>query len=510
MAFENLGEFLNLLADRGELTRISSQVDARLELAAIVDRVSESGPVLLFDQVTTAAGTPQSIPVVTNLFGTESRLLTALGVDSLNEITERISALTKPGLPGNWLEAIQQIPLMIDASQWKVRTDSAAMSQQVVLPGSDVDLTRLPIPVCWPGEELPSLNSAQLYVEIPWPDMPHGSSATRITPVTEADGDPSQHRRRIVSRVPVQVRDQQSVYLHWTPHDEAWQVLEMFRQRGQQMPVAIALGGDPVLTYTASAPLPPQIDPLVFAGFLRRESVSVSPARSIDIHVPASAEMILEGLIDPASAFCEAPPTGLSSGSYSTRREVPVASVTAVTHRANPILPVQIPGRPPSEEDWLTRGTEQIFLPLIRLTLPEVVDVAMPRSGAGRHLAFVSLNKHYPQQARKVMNGLWGLTRLSTVKMLITVDADVDVHDEEAVWFAVGANAHPGRDTLFSEGPADWHDHAAPTAGIGHRIGIDATRKCAAEGHPRDWPEPLQVDEATREKVKLRWDEYGI
>ena len=510
MAFENLGEFLNLLADRGELTRISSQVDARLELAAIVNRITESGPVLLFDQVSAAGGTAQSIPVVANLFGTESRLLTALGADSLDEITARVNALTKPGLPGNWLEAMQRIPLMVEASRWPVRTTSAAMSQQVVLLGSDVDLTQLPIPVCWPAEELPSLNSAQIYIEIPWDNAPLGTAAASIGPATDDDSESAPCRRRIVSRVPVQIHDRNTVYVHWTPHDEAWQILDGFRQRGQQMPVAIVLGGDPVLTYTASAPLPPHIDPLVFAGFLRREGVTVSPARSIEVHIPASAEIILEGLIDPESAFCEAPPTGLSSGSYTARREVPAVTVTAVTHRANPILPVQVPSRPPSEEDWLTRGTEQIFLPLIRLALPEVVDVATPRSGAGRHLAFVSLHKRYPRQARKVMNGLWGLTRMSTVKMLIAVDGDVDVHDEEAVWFAVGTNTHPGRDTLFSEGPADWHDHATPIAGIGHRIGIDATRKCAEEGHPREWPEPLRVDDATRNKVNSRWDEYGI
>ncbi|MFP6766025.1 MAG: UbiD family decarboxylase [Planctomycetaceae bacterium] len=510
MAFENLGEFLNLLADRGELTRVSAAVDARLELAAIVRRIRESGPVLLFDQVTTAGGSAQSIPVAANIFGTESRLLTALGANSLSDITERVNALTKPGHPGNWLEAIQQVPLVAEASRWPVRNTGTAMSQQVVLLGSDVDLTQLPIPVCWPDEKLPSLNSAQIYIEAPWDDVPAGATTTNSDASTDDGNGPVVCRRRIASRVPVQVRDHNTVYLHWTPHDEAWRTLAGFRQRGQQMPVAIVLGGDPVLTYTASVPLPPHVDPLVFAGFLRQESVTVSPGRSVDISIPSGAELILEGLIDPEAAFHEAPPIGLSTGSYSTHREVPVATVTAVTHRANPILPVLVPGRSPAEEDWLTRGTEQIFLPLIRLTLPEVVDVAIPRSGAGRHFAFVSLHKHYPQQARKVMHGLWGMTRLSTVKMLIAVDADVDVHDTEAVWFAVGTNTHPGRDTLFSEGPADWHDHAAPMAGVGHRIGIDATRKCAAEGHPREWPESLQVDEPTRTKVNARWDEYGI
>jgi 4-hydroxy-3-polyprenylbenzoate decarboxylase len=226
--------------------------------------------------------------------------------------------------------------------------------------------------------------------------------------------------------------------------------------------------------------------------------------------VPAEAEIILEGLIDPAAEFEEASPTGLPTGSYSARRRVPVATITAVTHRANPILPVIVPSHPPSEDDWLNLATERIFLPLVRLALPEIVDLTLPRSGAGRNIAFVNIQKRFPQQARKVMNGLWGLARLSTVKMLVVVDSEVDVHDDEAVWFAVGANAHPGRDTIFSEGPADWHDHATPIPGVGHRMGIDATRKLADEGHPREWPESLQTDEATLRQINERWSEFGI
>jgi 4-hydroxy-3-polyprenylbenzoate decarboxylase len=509
MAFEHLGEFLNLLADRGELKRVSAAVDARLELAAIVERVSkdQSGPALLFDNVKTASGAAQSIPVAANIFGSESRLLTALGADSLEEIADRITALTQPELPGGWLEAIQLVPKIVEVSQWPVTRTESAMSQQVVLMGSDVDLNTLPIPVCWPGEELPSLTSAQVYIEKPFDAATAEQETDSSSPLAP---HPSPLRQRSATRVPIQIRDQNTVAIHWTPHDEAWHLLDEFRRRGQQMPVAIALGGDPVLTYAASAPLPPHVDPLVFAGFLRRESVSVCRARSVEIDVPADAEIILEGLIDPSREIEEASPTGIPTGSYSERRKVPVATITAVTHRANPILPVIVPSRPPSEDHWLSRATERIFLPLVRLVLPEIVDIALPRSGAGRNIAFVSMKKRYPQQARKVMNGLWGLARLSTVKLLVVVDSEFDVHDDEAVWFAVGANAHPGRDTIFSEGPADWHDHATPIPGVGHRMGIDATEKLADEGHPRNWPEALRVDEATMKKIDERWSEFGI
>lgn len=519
MAFEHLGEFLNLLADRDELSRVTAKVDARLELAAIAERSAKSGsgPALLFDNVKTAAGDSQSIPIAANIFGSQSRLLTALGADSLEEIADRVTALTQPELPGGWLEAIQLVPRIVEVSRWPVTKTEAAMSQQVVLMGSDVDLTQLPVPVCWPGEELPALTAAQIYVERPLrqtaaDDPPEAGTGTgnAVDSAPSLNPQPSSLRQRTATRVPIQIRDRNTLLVHWTPHDDAWHVLDEFRERGQQMPVVVALGGDPVLTYAASAPLPPHVDPLVFAGFLRKDNVAVSPARSVDIDVPADAEIILEGLIDPSAELEDAPPTGLPTGSYSTRRKVPVVTVTAMTHRANPILPVIVPSRPPSEEDWLSRTTARIFLPLVRLALSEIVDLALPRSGAGRNIAFVSIRKSYPQQARKVMNGLWGLARLSTVKMLVVVDAEVDVHDDETVWFAVGANCHPGRDTVFSEGPADWNDHAAPIAGIGHRMGIDATRKLPDEEHPREWPEPLLIDEPTRQKIKERWNEFGI
>lgn len=529
MAYEHLGEFLNLLADREELKRVSASVDARLELAAIAQRArqGETGPALLFDSVRTASGVAQPIPVATNIFCSESRLLTALGVSSLDEIADRVTALTQPELPGGWLEAIQLVPKLVEASRWPVKRVEAAMSQQVVLMGSDVDLNSLPVPICWPGEKQPALTAAQVYVEKPLnvevkeesaaDHPPEGGTTNETASEKETSTSapslaprPSSLTQRSATRVPVQIRDRNTVTIHWTPHDEGWHLIEDYRKRGQQMPVAIALGGDPAVTFAASAPLPAHVDPLVFAGFLRKASVGVTTARSVDIEVPADAEIVLEGLIDPAAEFEDAPPTGLATGSYSMPRKVPVATITAVTHRANPILPVIVPSRPPSEDHWLERATERIFLPLVRLALPEVVDLALPRAGAGRNIAFASISKRYPLQARKVMNGLWGLARLSTVKMLVIVDSDVDVHDDEAVWFAVGANSHPGRDTVFSEGPADWHDHASPIAGTGHRIGIDATRKHADDGHPRDWPEALRVDEETQTRIEERWSEIGL
>jgi 4-hydroxy-3-polyprenylbenzoate decarboxylase len=273
---------------------------------------------------------------------------------------------------------------------------------------------------------------------------------------------------------------------------------------------SIALGSDPLLTLAASAPLPPYADRLTFAGFLRRSSVELAAGRSIDTLVPADAEIILECLVNPERAFADAPAVATSAGFLSGAQSAVVATVTALTHRANPVLPVIVLGRPLGEEGVIARAIERLLLPLARLAIPELVDLRLPESGAHRHIAFASIRKTFPMQARRVMNALWGLGRLSTIKMLVVVDADVDLQNDDDVWFAVGAHSHPGRDTIFSEGPADMLDHAAPVRGVGHRIGIDATRKSDSEGHQREWPADLKTDTETARLVSQRWQQYGI
>lgn len=494
MPVEHLSEFLDVLAERGELVRVSAEVNSHLELAAVARRVAEQdgSPALLFDNV---GG--KSIPVVTGLFNTAERTCLALGVDSLEEIADRITALVRPSLPSGWLETLQLVPNLAEATQWPVQTVETAMVQQVVHMGSDVDLAQLPAPVCWGQESKPTLTAGQLLVE------------------EQIDGDNSSDEAaptivRHVSRVPVQIVDRNTVDVYWTPRDPEWQLVERAVKSGQQLPIAIALGGDPIVTFAAGAPLPPFVDPLVFAGFLQRKNVSVISGRSIETLVPADAEIILEGMIDPERAFVEASTIGTSTGYYDTRCLAVRVTITAITHRANPVLPVIIPAAPPSEDGWLAQAAERIFLPLVRLTVPELVDLRLPASGDHRNIAFASIRKAWPQQARKVMNALWGIDRLSTVKMLVVVDEDVDIQNDDAVWSAVGANSHPGRDTIFSEGPADMLDHAAPVRGVGHRMGIDATSKSAEEGHPRDWPAAQDVDEETAQLVAQRWQNYGI
>lgn len=494
MPVEHLSEFLDELAERGELVRVSAEVNSHLELAAVARRAAEQAgsPALLFDDVD-----GKSIPVVTGLFNTAERTCGALGVDSLDEIADRITALVRPSLPSGWLEALQLVPNLAEATQWPVQTVETAMVQQVVHMGSDVDLAQLPAPVCWEQESHPTLTAGQLLVE-------------EQIEQENSDDETGPTNIRHVSRVPIQIVDQNTVNVYWTPRDSEWQLVERAAKAGQQLPMAIALGGDPIVTFAAGAPLPPLIDPLVFAGFLQRKNVSVIPGRSVETQVPADAEIVLEGMIDPEQAFVEASTIGTPTGYYDTRCLAVRVAITAITHRANPVLPVMIPAAPPSEDGCLAHAAERIFLPLVRLTIPELVDLRLPTSGDHRNIAFASIRKAWPQQARKVMNALWGIDRLSNVKMLVVVDGNVDVQDDDAVWSAVGANSHPGRDTIFSEGPADMLDHAAPVRGVGHRMGIDATSKSAEEGHPRDWPATLTVDEETAQLVNQRWQNYGI
>jgi len=264
------------------------------------------------------------------------------------------------------------------------------------------------------------------------------------------------------------------------------------------------------LDYVATVPLPPNTDPCLFAGFLRDKNVELVKCRTSDLEIPANAEIVIEGYIDTAEPLQPSGKLAIATGYYREERQVARMQVSAVTHRANPIYPALICGPAPMEDFWMNKASERILQPLVTLHIPEIVDYHMPRAGLFRHLLFVSIRKQYAQQARKVMNALWSFGPLTVAKVIVIVDQDVDVHNEEEVWFHVGANVHPGRDTVFCEGPAHIDDHAAPAAGLGHKIGIDATRKIPGEGKVRDWPDELKMNEATLALIQRRWPEYGI
>jgi len=504
MAFNDLGGFLDLLSDQGHLRRIRVAVDPVHEITAVICRARAEGSqaALVFENVRGSR-----IPLVTGLFATGPRLLQAAGARSFDELTARVTSVVRPELPTGWLETLELIPRLSEVANWPVRLVETGLCQQVVHPGADVNLALLPAPTGWPGEALPSLTAglALIEQELSAPVSPDPAS------------QPAATRRRILQRVPVQIRDRNSLLVHWTPHDPAWPVIMQALKAGRPKPVAVILGGDPALTIAASLPAPPYLDGLVLAGFLRRRNCEVVPARSVDLRVPADAEIILEGLIEPHPFQETAPPVALPTGFLSDPVPALIMTVTAVTHRANPILPVIIPENPvalppgqQSEDGWLAVAAERLLLPLLKLAVPELTGFRRPRSGAFRHLAFASIRKTFPQQARRVMNALWGLGALSTIKLLVVVDDDVELASDEAVWAAVTAQVHPGRDTLFSEGPADMFDHAAPARGIGHRMGLDATRKLPEEGHPRSIPADLRMDAAFEQMIQDRWLQYGL
>ncbi|WP_339686938.1 UbiD family decarboxylase [Gimesia maris] len=486
MHADHLAEFVSNFEEAGLLVRISSPVETQLEIAAITEQVvktspTNSAPALLFDQV---AG--HKIPVLTNLYGSLPRMLQILHTDSLDSIADRVAGLLSPDLPEGWLDSLKMIPQFSQLVNIKPRIVKTASCQQVVKLGRDVNLSEFPLLTCWPEEQFPTITAAQIIT---------------FDPETKA---------RFVNARPIQVISNQQLAIRWSQHDAGYQLLQKFHARGQQLPVAIVIGGDPVGLYTAHAPLPKMTDPYAFGGFLRNNALELVRARSIEIDVPAQAEIVMEGFIDPASDPVDVGPVANTTGYYSPAEKVMPLNLSAVTHRANPIWHALIPAGPPAEAGFFAQATERIFLPLLKLMVPELVDIHFPAAGAGRYLMFVSIHKSYPQQARRVVNALWSLESLLSLKLIVVVDDDVNVHDEQQVWYRVSTNLNPGRDLIHSEGPGDDDDHSAAIQGIGHKLGLDATRKTPSEGHPREWPSALKMPAEMLERVQSRLSELGL
>jgi 4-hydroxy-3-polyprenylbenzoate decarboxylase len=307
----------------------------------------------------------------------------------------------------------------------------------------------------------------------------------------------------------MQVYDSKTTGMHWHVHKVGARHYDGFEQMGKRMPVAVTLGGDPAITYSATAPLPEDFDEMIFAGFLRKQSVEMVKCKTIDMEVNADAEIVIEGYVDPGERRIEGP-FGDHTGYYSPADEYPVFHVTCVTHRANPIYPATIVGKPPMEDCFIGKATERIFLPLIKSQLPEIVDLNLPLEGVFHNLAFVSIRKRYPMQARKVIHALWGLGQMMLTKIVIVFDENVDIQNtSEALW-RLGANIDPRRDIVLSDGPVDVLDHAAPNALYGSKMGIDATRKIPGEEHYRPWPEEIVMSADVKAKIDDIWSELGI
>lgn len=480
MAYNSLQDFLQVLEREGELKRISHPVKAELEITEIADRVMKSaGPALLFENVV-----GKNIPVLINAFGSTRRMALALGVKDIEELAAEIAKLIQTRPPKSFKDKLQLLGELVKLAGIPPKIVKEAACQEVV--NRDPDLNLLPVLTCWPGDAGP-------FITLP---MVFSKDAVKGT--------------RNVGLYRMQVFDKRTTGMHWHLHKVGARHFQQQKENKGKLELAVCLGGDPAMIYAATAPLPPQIDEILFTGFLRKKGVELIKCLTVGIEVPANSDIVIEGYVDPAEPLRREGPFGDHTGFYSLADDYPVFHVTCITHRKNPIYPTTIVGRPPMEDAYLGKATERLFLPLLRVTLPEIVDMNLPVHGVFHNLAIISIKKEYPAHGRKVMHALWGLGQMMFTKTLIVVDHDVNVHDLAEVTWVVGNNIEPKRDTIFSDGPVDVLDHAAPVLGYGSKLGIDATRKWRSEGFEREWPTAIVMDKKTKSYIDSIWSKLGI
>jgi 4-hydroxy-3-polyprenylbenzoate decarboxylase len=573
--YETLRDFVAALDRAGELKRISAPVSPVLEIAAAADRVSKGpaptgpaasarrsdprfcglgGRALLFEHVEGS-----DTPVLINAFGSYRRMEMALGcndagvgVDAghtpggFEALADKLGKLIKPEPPPTLLAKIQKIPELMDIARIPPKRVRSGICQEVVHTGDQVDLTRLPLIKCWPLDgDLASVGYS--------PDLNHGIPGVRSDPewlranqgryitlgmvhTIHADdaGNPAPASRNI-GMYRAQLFGPRTMAMHWHIHHDGARHWRSWKAKGEPMPVAIALGGESILPYAATAPMPPGISELLLAGFLNRGGIPLVPCKTVPLDVPANSELVIEGMVStqaggigfnprvrradgqpeplgPGAVF--EGPFGDHTGYYSLPDRYPLFEVSAITHRRDPIYPTTIVGLPPQEDYYMGKATERLFLPLLRTIIPDIIDYDLPMFGAFHNGAFVKIRKEYPLQARRVMHAIWGAGQMAWTKLIVVVDEDVDVHDQDAVLFHLAANVDPARDTEIVSGPLDILDHAAPRLGAGSKMGIDATRKIRGEevgGQPvRDWPPIIRTTPAMQRRIEERWRELGL
>jgi 4-hydroxy-3-polyprenylbenzoate decarboxylase len=473
----DLREWIALLEREGELVRIAAEVDPELEITEINDRVvKRGGPALLFESV---KGSDR--PLLINQFGTERRMAMAFDAPSLDAVAEKLGDVLEMQPPQGLIEKVRGLQKLKSIADSRPKTVRSAPCQEVVLEGDEASLDLLPIQKCWPDDAAPFITLPAVITHDPRTGV------------------------RNVGMYRMQKLGPRATAMHWQIHKDG---RADYLATDGKIDVAVALGLDPVTTYSASAPLPKHIDELMLAGFLRGEPVELVRAKTVGIDVPANAEIVLEGYIDK-DELTEEGPFGDHTGYYTPPEQFPVFRLTALTMRRDAIYPSIVVGKPPQEDAWLGKATERIFLPAIRMTVPEIVDYDLPVAGAFHNCCIVSIRKAFPGHAQKVMHAIWGLGMLSLTKAIVVVDEWVDVHDYEEVLFRVGANVDPQRDVLITEGPLDHLDHAPTRQFYGGKLGIDATHKGPEEG-TREWPPEIEMTPEVKELVDSRWPEYGI
>jgi 4-hydroxy-3-polyprenylbenzoate decarboxylase len=480
MPYNSLSEFVQVLEREGELKRISHPVNAELEITEIADRVMKSaGPALLFENVI-----GKKIPLLINAFGSAKRMALALGVSDIEEIAREIAKLIQTKPPRSFKDKLQLLSELIKLAGVPPKIVKEAPCQEVI--DREPDLNILPVLTCWPGDAGPFITLPMVFSK-----------------------DPAKGTRN-VGLYRMQVFDSRTTGMHWHLHKVGARHYQRQKEQAGRLELAACLGGDPAMIYAATAPLPDQIDEILFTGFLRKKRVELIKCVTVEVEVPANSDIVIEGYVDPDEPLRREGPFGDHTGFYSLADDYPVFHVTCITHKKNPIYPTTIVGRPPMEDAYLGKATERLFLPLLRVTLPEIVDMNLPVHGVFHNLAIVAIKKEFPGHARKVMHALWGLGQMMFTKTLIVVDHDVNVHDLSEITWIAGNHIDPKRDMVFVEGPVDVLDHAAPILAYGSKVGIDATRKWRSEGFEREWPDAIVMDDRIKKYIDSIWDKLGI
>ena len=479
--YTDLKDFLAALERAGELRRVSAPVDPTLEISEIVTRtVRAGGPALLFERPTRG-----EMPVAINLFGTEKRMAMALGVEHLDEIGERIGDMLKPELPQGLSGMMGGLGKVMQLKSMPPKKVKTAPCQQVVYRGDDVDLNRLPGLQVWPGDGGIFHNFGLTHTKHP------------------------ETGKRNLGLYRLQQHSHNTIGMHWQIHKNSTAHHAVAERLGERLPVAIAIGADPVVAYSASAPLPADIDEYLFAGFLAGERVEMVDCLTVPLQVPAHAQIVLEGYIEPGERLPEGP-FGDHTGFYTPVEPFPVMHIECMTTQRDPVYHSIVTSQPPQEDHGLGKATERIFAPLLRFLIPDIVDYDLPAAGVFHNCAIVSIRKRYPKHAQKVMNAIWGAHMMSLTKLIVIVDEDCDVHDYNEVAFRAFGNVDYARDLMLTEGPVDHLDHASYQQFWGGKAGIDATRKLPEEGYSRGWPEEMRMSPEVVSLVDKRWKEYGI
>ena len=480
MPFKSLRDFMETLDREGELKTVTAEVDPYLEITEIADRISkENGPALFFENVKGA-----DYPLLINAFGSFGRMERALNCASLDDIGNRISELLTMQAPEGLKDKLKMLLTLKEIGSLTPKKVTKAPCQEEVFTEGPL-LDRLPIQTCWPDDGGP-------FITLPL--------------VVTKDPDTGTHN---LGMYRMHKYDNTSTGIHWQYNKDGARHYEKHKKSGTRMEVAVALGGIPAVTYAASAPLPPDVPELLFAGFLEGKAIEIVKAKTVDLYVPAQSDFIIEGYVEPGDEKIEGP-FGDHTGFYSPADIYPVFHVTCITARKGAIYPSTIVGKPPMEDCYMAKATERIFLPMLKFVLPEICDMVLPMEGVFHNCALVSMNKRFPGEAKKIIHALWGLGQMASTKSIVVFDKDIDLNDSSTVLWKLLNNVDPRRDFVFSEGPLDALDHSAPFANFGGKVGIDATRKTKEEGMGREWPEEISMSDEIKELVERRWKEYGL